>query len=123
MAGRFARYGWLPASFTVFIMYMSLLPGGAGVMKMFGIPHFDKVLHFGAYACMTFLWYWAIRKGTGAGSAAGMYVFGVCLLLGCLLEAGQYWMHAGRSFEALDMVANGLGALAGIVAGRWLRGI
>src|SRR5512135_764993 len=39
---------WLPVFlWGLVILVLSLMPGGPGNMMLFGIPHFDKVGHFG----------------------------------------------------------------------------
>jgi VanZ family protein len=48
-------------------------------------------------------------------------IFLFLLLLGTAIEFAQYSMHAGREGDARDVVANSIGALAGLVVG-WLGG-
>jgi glycopeptide antibiotics resistance protein len=45
-------------------------------------------------------------------------IFLFLLLLGAAIEVAQYLMHAGREGDPRDVVANSLGALSGLVAGR-----
>lgn len=115
---------WLaPVIWGSIILVLSLMPGGPGGINLFGIPHFDKIGHFGMYAIWTFL----ITMASGPQRRSGdqqilwkITLFGS--LAGILLEFGQYFMGKGRSFELADMVANALGAMAGVwIAGRYLR--
>ncbi len=118
---------WLPAFlWGLIILVLSLMPGGVGAMTLFGIPHFDKIGHFGMYAGWTFFIMWGL--GGHAGLAWDRKIFltmfiGVCI--GVLLEFGQKWMRQGRSFEGWDMVANAAGAVAGVgvfyLLFRWRR--
>jgi VanZ family protein len=106
---------WLPpALWGLVILVLSLMPGGPGNMMLFGIPHFDKVGHFGMYAVWTFLFFRALSGNQGMTSSRA---FGISVitgaLTGVLLEYGQLFMHQGRSFELADMLANTFGALAG----------
>jgi xanthine/uracil permease len=108
---------WLPPIlWGLVILVLSLMPGGQGNMMLFGIPHFDKVGHFGMYAVWTLLFFRAIQ---GNPVLSPMRSFWISVLVGALtgavLEFGQYFMGQGRSFELADMVANALGA--GIGAG------
>ena len=52
---------WLPpVLWGLVIFVLSLMPGGQGNMLLFGIPHFDKVGHFGMYAIWAFLIFMAL---------------------------------------------------------------
>lgn len=103
----------LPVIWGVWIVYLSLLPGGAGILVLFGIPHFDKIAHWGAYAVWSFLLLLAAYLNLGYSRARMWWMVLVLAGIGCFLEFGQYYMHEGRSFEVLDMAANGLGAVSG----------
>ncbi len=110
---------WLaPVLWGLVIFVLSLMPGGQGNMLLFGIPHFDKVGHFGMYAIWAFLIFMAL---CGYPLNSKTKAFWISVLLGAItgvaLEYGQYFMHQGRSFELADMIANALGALIGAVSG------
>jgi VanZ family protein len=96
------------------IIYLSLLPGSAGILKLFGIPHFDKVAHIGAYAIWSCLFLLAAFKNFHNTQSSTWWIVIGLILVGCGLEFAQYYLHEGRSFEVLDMVANGIGAICGI---------
>ena len=106
---------WLPpVLWGLVILVLSLMPGGAGNMMLFGIPHFDKVGHFGMYAVWTFLFFRALsfHPEMSAGRSFWTSVL-LGVLTGVALEYGQMFMHQGRSFEVADMIANALGAGVG----------
>jgi VanZ family protein len=103
----------------VFIIYLSLLPGGTGIMILFGIPHFDKIGHAGGYGVWAFLLILAAQKNFGANTARNWWIVAALCLVGCGLEFGQYYMHQGRSFEVLDMLANTLGSVTGFFVSRF----
>jgi len=110
---------WLPPLLWGLVIFiLSLMPGGQGNMLMFGIPHFDKVGHFGMYAIWTFLIFIALA-GYPRFSKAKAFSTSVLLgtITGVALEYGQYFMHQGRSFELADMIANAFGALIGSASG------
>jgi VanZ family protein len=113
-------YWLLPLAWGVWIIYLSLLPGGAGILTLFGIPHFDKIAHLGAYAVWCFLFLFAAQKTLGYSKSRTWAIVGVLILVGCGLEFGQYYMHEGRSFEVMDMVANSLGSISGAFFERFL---
>jgi VanZ family protein len=113
---------WIPpVLWGLVILVLSLMPGGKGNMMLFGIPHFDKVGHFGMYAIWTFLFFMALKRSPGL---TGKRSFWISLLVGTLtgvvLEFGQYFMAQGRSFELADMVANAVGAVVGAGVGFFL---
>jgi VanZ family protein len=106
-------YWLLPILWGAWIIYLSLLPGNAGILKLFGIPHFDKVAHMGAYGVWSFLFLFAAQKTLGDSKKIMWWIIGALILVGCGLEFAQYYMHEGRSFEVLDMVANSIGSVLG----------
>ena len=116
-------YWILPAAWALCIIYLSLLPGGGGIMTWFGIPHFDKVLHFGGYGLLAFLSAFASYKQVGFSKKHLTWIAVTCMFMGIGLEVGQYVMHLGRSFEALDMLANVAGVAAGLLFAPWRWGI
>ena len=108
-------YWLLPVLWGAWIIYLSLLPGGAGILTLFGIPHFDKIAHLGAYAVWCFLFLFAAQKALGYSKSRTWWIVGVLILVGCGLEFGQYYMHEGRSFEVMDMLANAFCVMTGIL--------
>lgn len=105
----------LPILWGLLIIYLSLLPAGTGIMILFGIPHFDKIGHMGAYGVWSFLFIMAAQKNFGFSSKRNWWIVLVLCLVGCGLEMGQYYMHQGRSFEVWDMVANIVGTSLGFL--------
>jgi len=85
------------------------------MLTWFGIPHFDKVAHLGAYGVWSFLFLLAAQKTLGYCKQRMWQIVGLLILVGCGLEFGQYYMHEGRSFEVLDMLANTVGVMTGIL--------
>jgi len=113
---------WLPPIlWGLVILILSLMPGGQGNMMLFGIPHFDKVGHFGMYAVWTLLFFRAIQGNPGLSPKRSFWISAlVGALTGAVLEFGQYFMGQGRSFELADMAANAFGALVGAYVGKFL---
>lgn len=103
-------------------MYLSLLPGAGGMLTWMGIPYFDKILHMGGYGLLSLLWTFAWFKSSAQlPFTREKWVLAGSALMGCALECGQYLMHAGRSFELWDMVANVVGAVLGVAGFRCIR--
>jgi VanZ family protein len=111
---------WLPPLiWGLLIIVLSLMPAGGGNTFLFGIPHIDKIAHFGIYAVWTFLICRAMDGGMkGSLKKSGWIVFLVGAVIGLLLELGQYAMTFGRSYEIGDIIANTIGSLAGVIAGK-----
>jgi hypothetical protein len=86
----------------------SLLPGNAPMVSwLAGLHLSDKMIHAGAYLALAWLPAFAFRnRRTGIYGALSM------LILGAILEAGQY-ASPGRSVESGDAVANASGVLCG----------
>jgi hypothetical protein len=93
----------------------SLLPGDSAVLK--AVDYFlsnDRLQHFCAYGVLAFL---------PAIHERPRILIGLLLLtaaMGVLLEFGQVY-SPGRSFDVLDMAADGLGIAAGGLMGLPLR--
>ena len=95
------------------------------MLILFGIPHFDKIAHLGAYGVWSFLFLLAAQKTFGSIKTKKWWIVGSLAIIGIGLEYGQLFMHEGRSFELLDMIANGVGAVFGILGmlifRKWLK--
>lgn len=116
-------YSWIPAIlWGLLFVFLSLMPGKQGNFFLFGIPHIDKLAHFGMYAVWAFLVFYAWNKNSSIPSRTLIVytsIFGT--LAGILLEYGQFATSMGRSFEMTDMIANSIGAVAGSFCGMFLR--
>jgi VanZ family protein len=105
---RCLRIVWLIAILVVIVG--SLLPANSGPMQTLGrLQISDKLLHFLAYATLSFLPTLHERWPVLALVVAG------AVMLGVGLEFAQM-LSPGRSFEIADMLANAIGALGGLVA-------
>lgn len=105
---RLLAVGW-----TLGILIVCFIPGQLIESIMFEWT--DKIAHFVLFAGFVGFWLLALPSG-----CRFRLVCGVGLLLAVLTEVGQYLMPIGRSAEWLDLVANGMGLLAGYAFDRWL---
>ncbi|MBI4584590.1 MAG: VanZ family protein [Planctomycetes bacterium] len=112
---------WLPLLlYSGLIFYLSsqsklLIPIGS-------IPESDKILHFGAYTLWGLLCAWGLARHWPALSLAG-WVSIITLagtLYGAADELHQHFVP-GREASLWDLLADGLGGLAGAVISAWLR--
>lgn len=99
-------YGVVAAIFFVIICVQSL-SATHGAIK---ITHFDKLAHFAAYFALAFVSLPALSKLRPA------FVWVLLLFVGMGMEVLQWAMRAGRQFDLIDGLANGLGALSAIIA-------
>ncbi len=114
------KFRWIPPIlWGILIAVLSLIPGGPGNFQLFGIPHIDKIGHFGMYGIWAFLISHAIvGYKTISLQKAFWLTFILGTLVGVVLEFGQEIMTLGRSFEVSDMIANGIGSLIGAWGGK-----
>lgn len=75
----------------------------------------DKLLHAAGFALLTLPPCAVLPMPQGLAAAAGLFVFGV------LIEVAQIAVR-GRGFSVGDIVANGAGVLAGVLAGALIAG-
>lgn len=110
---RYGRYWmWFGLAMTLIVVYLTLEAPSGRVSR---IPHLDKAYHFAAFFGLT-LWFAALveRRGYWAVSIA-------MFLLGVSIEIGQHVMALGRSAELLDVVADTVGIVFGIVLSLLIR--
>ena len=82
------------------------------------IPMFDKWAHIGIFCIMSFLFCWGIFKcGIFTDNLKRNFVqIGIsCLLYGIVMELVQRYFIANRTFDAGDVIADGIGSLAGVL--------
>lgn len=77
---------------------------------MFGIPHFDKYVHFGFFAVLVFCW----RFYFGAAPRFTWLLLVLAFCYGLGVEFIQHYLIVYRSFDVGDVVADLFGALAGL---------
>ena len=111
---------WVPPIvWGILLAVLSLMPGQQSNMLLFDIPHIDKIAHFGMYGIWTFLVFHAWNNHSKISVHQIMWLtFLLSTLTGFILEIGQTTMTVGRIFEMSDIVANAVGSLAGVFAGK-----
>ena len=104
------RFLWyLGFALVAFVLFVCLLPGD----KLPGTPFGDKINHFIAHFALA-AWFAGLMP-----RERWWKIFVALLLLGVGIEVAQALMHEGREADARDVVANAIGALAGLAAS-WL---
>jgi VanZ family protein len=87
-----------------FVVFVCLLPG----RDLPNTPFNDKLNHFIAYFVLA-AWFAGLVPRRGWWK-----VFASLALLGVSIEIAQGLMHVGRQADPRDVVANAIGALAGL---------
>ena len=110
MTRRLAAISW-----TIVLIVATLLPKEVVSQSSFlNIPHFDKISHLCSYALLVFLWSSSLREKTEKIRAARIAFYG-SIFLGVLLEILQWQLNVGRHFEILDIIANIIGSIIGLI--------
>jgi len=112
------RILWLAAAMVWFIICTVLLcmPGSAFPESSWleNIPLFDKWVHIGMFAIMTFL---MCKMAEASGHFTKKIFIPIalsCFAYGVLMEFVQHYWIPYRSFDVWDMVADGAGAAVGL---------
>ncbi|MGX5818423.1 VanZ family protein [Chitinophaga lutea] len=109
---RMIRY-YLPAiGWIILILFLCTMPGQS--VPEVGLPYMDKIAHFGLFGGTVILLAYGYyrQKGDINLLALTMITFSV-VLYGVAIEFIQKYFAENRSFDMLDVLADGLGAIAG----------
>ena len=98
---------WLLLITVLFFLPGSALPSEG----LFHLPYFDKLVHFGFFAVLLFSW----RFFFGDAARVTGLLLGMALCYGMAVEVIQHYFVANRSFDLFDVVADLLGAVAGLL--------
>lgn len=74
----------------------------------------DKLIHGMLFAVEAGLLLWAIGRTSALFAMAGVVVW--CMALGGVLEVVQFYWVEGRNGDLLDLLADTVGALVGVLA-------
>lgn len=102
---------WLLLITVLFFLPGSALPSEG----LFDLPYFDKVVHVSFFAVLLFSW----RFFFGHTAKVTWLLLGLALCYGVAVEIIQHYFVANRSFDLLDIVADLLGSVAGLLV--WSR--
>lgn len=118
-----SKYGfsYIPAIVvTIIIFVLSAL--SSDTIRTFNLSDLfalDKLGHFIAYFTLSFLYYYGFvrSKKRKPNRNELIWMILLCSLYGILLEFCQLYFFSSRCFEVLDMIANTLGIICGVVFG------
>jgi len=98
---------------TILVIVASSVPGSnTPRVSILGLEHLDKVVHWIMYGGVVLLWSIALSKAK-AREIAFVFVASICL--GVSMEILQNNVFVERSFEILDIIANIMGSISGLV--------
>jgi len=111
----FPALAWLIICTILLTLPASAFPSDKWYTK---IPLFDKWAHIGIFSILSFLFCWGIfKKGNSTDSRKKNFIqTGIlCLLYGIIMELVQRYLIPNRSFDAGDIIADGVGTFAGVI--------
>jgi VanZ family protein len=110
-------FGWL-----LMVTFLLCLPGQEfPKMTWLGKIWFDKWVHIGLFLVMVIFWCRALSfKNPGKLKTLFGRIVLLSIIYGVVMELVQQFFIPFRSFEFLDIVADGIGSLAGyLLSVRW----
>lgn len=108
--------------FTIGIVYtllitIALLSPTSDIPKI-DIAFLDKLIHVVIHWILSFIWLW-YGFSTDKYHISGKNIFVIlviCFAYGLAIEASQHWFTQTRSFDVLDLAANVVGSLFGLLS-------
>ena len=82
--------------------------------------YFDKWVHAGLFAMLTFLFSWPFSKLYPAQHRIFVSIAVLALLYGIAMEYVQKYFTSDRDFDINDMLADGFGCIVGYIATRYI---
>lgn len=109
----------LPSTiWTAFVVIISLVPSSNVNLKEFQFEGVDKIAHFIMYTLLSLFWAIGLKR-QNISVALRRNAFKVCVFggffLSLVVEIIQEVFIFTRHFEVLDLIANGIGCIFGIV--------
>lgn len=108
----------IAVGYFIIATYLLTLPGSQfpKITWMDKIPLFDKWVHIGLFAVLTFLWCRIVKTKRQFATVAV-----ICFIYGIIIEFIQHYCIPFRGFEGWDIVADAVGCVVGfLVAKKWL---
>lgn len=101
------------------IITIALLSPTNDIQKV-SIENADKVVHFGIHFLMVLLWlcYFYFRNFKQISISLIVKTLITIFIYGIIIELLQIYFDSGRSGELLDVLANSLGLIAGLITFR-----
>ena len=110
-------------SWMMFVTFFSLFSFSDVDTSRFNIPHIDKAVHFTFYFLMVVLAYLAKTKGEFKKNGRLKllwYIVLFAIVYGIIIEVIQHVATDNRHGDPLDVLANSIGAIVGMLVIRFL---
>ena len=101
--------------YTLFITFIMLAP--TPDLPATDWPYLDKIAHVLIYFGLVFIWlavFWTTDR-YHIFSRRPVLVLSICLFYGIVIEAFQHWFTDTRTFDIIDIIANGIGGFLGFL--------
>jgi VanZ family protein len=106
---------WPAVAWFILTTFLLCLPGSAFPKEhWFDKIWLDKWIHVALFAIMVFLWCRIILKITGKKRSYFIQIALCFFLYGIVMEFIQKYFIPNRSFDVGDIIADGVGSLAGL---------
>ena len=103
--------------YTISVAYLSLAEFSVDI-NLSKFDHLDKLMHIGIYYVLVLLWYVAYYMNINSKYTNKQFFLGLASLAfiyGFVIEILQLILTSYRSFDLLDILANGVGTVFAIL--------
>ncbi|MGJ7030732.1 VanZ family protein [Niabella hirudinis] len=111
-------------AYFILTIVLLTLPGSAFPKEdIFDQIYFDKWVHIGLFSLLVLLWnLWFAKKMQLQNKPTRIFIIVSLLALGygIIMEFVQKWYIPNRSFDLGDIIADGVGAVIGLLASHYL---
>ncbi|HZH86965.1 MAG TPA: VanZ family protein [Brumimicrobium sp.] len=103
---------------TAFVVVISLVPSSNVNLREFQFEGVDKIAHFVMYTLLSLFWAIGLKR-QNIYIGLRRQAFRICIFggftLSLIIELIQEFVILTRNFEVLDLIANGIGCIFGVV--------
>tara|TARA_R110001599_G_scaffold171357_2_gene362498 strand:- start:13212 stop:13580 length:369 start_codon:yes stop_codon:yes gene_type:complete len=111
----FIKQYWASVSWAIILAVLMLLPQDSFPESK--LLSYDKIAHLGVFGILSFLVLWGKRNNKDKARLENKYLLNsltICVVYGLVLESLQS-VVPGRMTDIYDLLANTIGAIAGVV--------
>ena len=105
---------WIAVCWTFLILYLSF-KNPSSEEEMFFFPNADKLVHFTFYFVLVISWFRYLAFKRKNDRKMKIILVSAAVFLGICVEIGQSCLTETRQGDALDALANSVGAIVGIL--------
>ena len=111
---------FIPGILWLLIIFILLTMPGSDIPSsdFLEIIYFDKWVHIGLFAFLTFLWQYPFLNYAKSQLKVMLIIPILALAYGIAMEFVQKYFTASRTFDVTDMIADGSGVIIAIIVSR-----